>query len=61
MENINFLPDDRENRIITALLSGQKTITIDRVEIFLKPLKRDTRWAQEMAAQKQAKELIKVL
>lgn len=58
---MNFLQNNNKQNIITALLSGQKTITIDHIEIFLKPLKIDTRYRKEQAAEKQAIEILKIL
>lgn len=61
MQEIKFLPDTREQDIVSALLSGQNKIVIDRVEIFLKPLKRDTKLAKEREAKKVAKSIVKIL
>lgn len=58
---MNFLPNTNKQNIITALLSGQKKIMIDNIEIFLKPLKIDTRYRKEQAAEKQALEILKVI
>lgn len=56
-----FLPDTRKQDIVNALLSGQSKITIDGIEVFLKVLKRDTRYNKEKEAKAQADKIIKVL
>lgn len=61
MQDIKFLPDTREQDIVTALLSGQRKMYIDGVEIILKPLKRDTRFSKEREAKKFAKGIISIL
>lgn len=61
MQDIKFLPDTREQEIVTALLSGQRKVYIDGIEVMLKPLKRDTRFAKEREAKKVAKEIISIL
>ncbi len=61
MQDIVFEKDTRKEDIITALLSGQKGIVIDNIEITFKPLSIDTRWSKEKVALKQAEELIKIL
>lgn len=58
---MKFIEDTREQDIVQALLTGQSKITIDRVEVFLKPLKIDTSYRKELAAKKEAKEIIKLL
>ncbi len=58
---MKFLQNNDRQNIITALLSGQKTIMINHIEIFLKPLKTDTRYRKEQAAEKQAIEILKIL
>ena len=58
---MKFLPNTDQQDIATALLSGQKSITIDGVEFILKELKRDTRKNKEIEANKMAKEMLLVL
>lgn len=42
MQEVKFLPDTRKQEIVSALLSGQRKVYIDGVEVILKGLKRDT-------------------
>lgn len=58
---MTFIKDTRKQDIVSALMSGQTKITIDRVEVILKPLKRDTIKRKEKEAEKQADEIIKLL
>ena len=58
---IKFLPNTDKETIVSALLSGQKNVTIDGIEIILKPLKRDTQKNREREADKIASKLIKLL
>ena len=58
---MKFIEDNTQEQIINALLSHQTIIVIDRVEIILKPLKRDTSYYRKIAATKQADKIIKVL
>lgn len=49
------------NQIVTALLTGQRSVTIKGVEVDLKPLPRDTQKQRERIAIKQAKEILKLI
>ena len=55
------MQSDIKQQIITALLSGQRTVTINNIEIFLKSLKSDTRYRKEQAAEQQAIKILKAL
>jgi hypothetical protein len=51
-----------EKELITAMLSGQRNLSLIDVEFELLPvLKRDTRERKEQAAKEEAKKLIEIL
>ena len=50
-----------EQQIITALLTGQRKVFYNGVEVELKPLRRDTLKNKEREAIKRAKEISKML
>ena len=56
-----FIKDTTKEQIVNAILSHQTFIVIDRVEIILKPLKRDTSYYRNISANKQADKIIKAL
>lgn len=58
---VTFLPDTRKQEIFNALISGQKKVTVDNVEIILPTLKRDTLKNKEREADKISQELFNVL
>lgn len=58
---MKFIKDTRKQDIVSALLSGQSKVTVDGIEIFLKALKRDTRFNKEKEAKAQADKIIKSL
>jgi len=61
MQEVKFLPDTRKQEIVSALLSGQRKVYIDGVEVILKELKRDTQKAKEKQAETMAAEIINAL
>jgi hypothetical protein len=56
-----FIKDTTKEQIVNAILSHQTNIVIDRVEIILKPLKRDTSYYRNISANKQADKIIKAI
>tara|TARA_R110000796_G_scaffold59008_5_gene135959 strand:- start:10208 stop:10384 length:177 start_codon:yes stop_codon:yes gene_type:complete len=58
---MEFLKDNSQEEIVSALMSGQSKVTIGNVEFKLKPLKRDTTKNREREAVKIAKSLSKLL
>ena len=58
---MTFIEDNKEQLITDALLSGQTKLYIDRMEIRLKPLKRDTFLNRERQATVQAQQITKLL
>lgn len=58
---MKFIKDTRKEQIVKALLLNQRMIVIDKVEIFLKPLKRDTLQNREKEANQKANEILKLL
>lgn len=58
---ITFLPNADKEKIVTALLSGQKKIKLNGIEIILNPLKRDTAKRKEIEANKMAEEIVKLI
>lgn len=58
---MEFIANNNVSDIISALMSGQNKITLDNVELILKPLKRDTTKNREREAAKVANSLAKLL
>ena len=58
---ITFLPNADKEKIVTALLTGQKKIKLNGIEIILNPLKRDTAKRKEIEANKMAEEIVKLI
>tara|TARA_R110000851_G_scaffold165253_2_gene310181 strand:+ start:829 stop:1020 length:192 start_codon:yes stop_codon:yes gene_type:complete len=56
-----FLPITDHQDIVSALLSGQKDIKLNGIEVKLKPLARDTQKRREIEANKMAEDIIKVI
>ena len=52
---------DAIEKIEVALLTSQRKVLINSNEIYLKPLKRDTRKNREREARQKAKELFNIL
>jgi len=50
-----------EEQIVTALLTGQRNIKLNGIEIMLNPLKRDTSLNKMREAEAKAKEIVKLL
>ena len=61
MQKLKFVKDTRKEQIVEALLTGQKMIIIDNVEIILNPLKRDTHKRKEAEAKVVAEQILKLL
>jgi hypothetical protein len=55
---MKFLPNTDYEQIVTALMSGQKTLTLDNVEIHLEKLSHDTKRRKEIQANKMAEEIL---
>ena len=58
---MTFLPDTRKQDIVSALMTGQRKIVIDGIEVLLQTLKRDTVKRKEIEANKQAEQILKLL
>lgn len=58
---MTFLADNREQILVNAFLANQTKVEINRVEIFLTPLKKDTYKNREKEAEKKAQEIINIL
>ena len=58
---MEFLLNNDKEEIVTALLTGQKKIKLNGIEIILKPLKRDTTKRKRVEAEKIAQSIIEVL
>ena len=58
---MKFIEDTTHQDIMTALLTGQKKIKVDGIEIILRPLHRDTTKRKEIQAKRWATELIETI
>tara|TARA_B110000014_G_C19844103_1_gene437547 strand:- start:468 stop:650 length:183 start_codon:yes stop_codon:yes gene_type:complete len=58
---MEFLLNNDKEEIVTALLTGQKNIKLNGIEIILKPLKRDTTKRKRLEANNTADEILKLI
>ena len=58
---MEFLLNNDKEEIVTALLTGQKKIKLNGIEIILKPLKRDTTKRKRLEANNTADEILKLI
>tara|TARA_R100000544_G_C2194033_1_gene43223 strand:- start:463 stop:642 length:180 start_codon:yes stop_codon:yes gene_type:complete len=58
---MKFYKNTNEEQIVTALLTGQRNIKLNGIEIMLNPLKRDTSLNKMREAEAKAKEIVKLL
>ena len=58
---MKFLPNTDHEQIVSALMSGQKEITIDGILIHLETLTHDTRKRKEVEAAEMAEQIVQAL
>lgn len=58
---MSFKDDKRKEQIVNALMTKQRKIQIGNVEVYLKPLNRDTKIRQERQAELKAQEILKLI
>ena len=55
---MKFLPNTDHEQVVTALMSGQKSLTLDNVEIHLEKLSHDTRKRKQAQAERMAEVIL---
>lgn len=58
---IKQIEDDIKASIVTALLSGQKKLTVHGIEVILKPLKPNTSKRKELQAIEEADKIYELI